>query len=213
MIRLHALAGFKISLDPTWDYVNVVVWTGAELAAGIVCASLPAVRQLLTMILPSRFQKFVTNRSRSRTLASGRDGGQTPSLQQKGKDLSASSGSGHSASKTWGVKTNISASSRTRSQAEKMQDIERGRISAEQLEGGSTTRRPRITGFKAMTSTEGGETVGRTSDDDELELLQSPCHTYQPGTYAGGGGEEMTALPRIGGLPDRPGMHDSKDRG
>ena len=116
-------------------------------------------------------------------------------------------------SKTWGVKTNISASSRTRSQAEIVQDIERGRISTEQQEGGSTTRRPRLTGFKAMASTEGGETAGRTSDDDELELLQSPCHTYQPGTYAGGGGEEMTALPRIGGLPERSGTHDSKDRG
>ncbi|OSS45096.1 hypothetical protein B5807_09398 [Epicoccum nigrum] len=213
VIRLHALAGFKISLDPTWDYVNVVVWTGAELAAGIVCASLPAVRQLLTIVLPSRFQKFVTNRSRSRTLPGGKDRGQTSSLQQRGKDHSASSGSGHSASKTWGVKTNISASSRARSQAEIVQDIERGQISAEQQEGGSTTRRPRITGFKAIASTEGRETVGRQSDDDQLELLQSPCHTYQPGTYAGRGGEEITALPRMGILPDRSDMYEPKDRG
>ena len=39
MIRLRSLAGFKISLDPTWDYADVTIWTGAELAAGIVCAS------------------------------------------------------------------------------------------------------------------------------------------------------------------------------
>jgi hypothetical protein len=64
-----------------------------------------------------------------------------------------------------------------------------------------------------MASTEGGEMVGRESDDDELELLQSPCHTHQPGTYAGRGGEEITALPRIGVLPDRPDMYEPKDRG
>ncbi|KAF9694409.1 hypothetical protein EKO04_007689 [Ascochyta lentis] len=34
--------GALISLDPTWDYTDVTIWTGAELAAGIVCASLPA---------------------------------------------------------------------------------------------------------------------------------------------------------------------------
>lgn len=213
MIRLRALAGFKISLDPTWDYVNVVVWTGAELAAGIVCASLPAVRQLLTIILPARFQKFVASRSRSRTLASGQDRGQTPSLQQKGNGNSASSNSGNSGSKTWGVKTNISAASRTRSQVGTGQDIERGQISTKQREGGSTTRRPHITGFKAMASTETRETAGSESDDDQLELLQSPCHTYQPGTYAGSGGEDMTAQPKLGVLPDRSDMYEPKDRG
>ncbi|KAF2627246.1 hypothetical protein BU25DRAFT_60008 [Macroventuria anomochaeta] len=54
IIQLQSLAGFKISLDPTWDYTDVAICTGAELATGIVCASFSAVRQLLTMVLPSR---------------------------------------------------------------------------------------------------------------------------------------------------------------
>ncbi|KAJ4410796.1 hypothetical protein N0V91_001724 [Didymella pomorum] len=133
IIRLRSLAGFKISLDPTWDYTNVVIWTGAELAAGIVCASLPAVRQLLVMVLPSRFQTFLTNRSRSRSIP-GPDRGRTPTSQRhrKGRSLFPIPSVSEPGKSTFGVTTDISTSSWAKSQAETVGDIERGYSHGEQ---------------------------------------------------------------------------------
>ncbi|KAM0323755.1 hypothetical protein ACHAQA_008692 [Verticillium albo-atrum] len=47
VLRLQSLLVFGKSLDPTVDYVPVVYWTTGELAAGIVCSCLPAIRKLL----------------------------------------------------------------------------------------------------------------------------------------------------------------------
>lgn len=47
IIRLNTLYVFGNLDDPTWDYVPVVYWTTVELAAGIICSCLPAVRILL----------------------------------------------------------------------------------------------------------------------------------------------------------------------
>lgn len=67
IIRLHALLSFKITLDPTWDYTNVVIWTGLELASGIVCASLPSIRLLFAKMLQKSCSTMSTSRSRSRS--------------------------------------------------------------------------------------------------------------------------------------------------
>jgi hypothetical protein len=64
MIRIHALLSFKISTDPTWDYVPVTIWTELELGCGFICVSLPSIRVLLTMILPRRFLDFFATLSR-----------------------------------------------------------------------------------------------------------------------------------------------------
>lgn len=45
--RLRVLYVFGDFTDPTWTWVPVVYWTTAELAAGIICSCLPAVRILL----------------------------------------------------------------------------------------------------------------------------------------------------------------------
>lgn len=129
MIRLHSLSGFKISLDPTWDYTNVVIWTGVELAAGMVCASLPAVRQLLLIILPSRFHTFLTNRSRSRSIP-GHYQRQTPNSQRqrKGRSVFPVPKVSNYEQESFGVTTDISTSSWVKSQ----QDIEQGHGVTEQ---------------------------------------------------------------------------------
>ncbi|XPS77123.1 hypothetical protein M3J09_009157 [Ascochyta lentis] len=133
IIRLHALSGFRISLDPTWDYTDVTIWTGAELAAGIVCASLPAVRQLLALLLPKRWSSFLTNRSRSRSTPMP-ERGQTPSAHRKRRGHSLfplPSFSEHSKG-SYGVTTDISSSTWTKSQADTVRDLERGHVSVEQ---------------------------------------------------------------------------------
>lgn len=111
----------------------MVIWTGAELAAGMVCASLPAVRQLLMIILPKRFQTFLTNRSRSRSIP-GQDRGQTPSYRRrrKGRSLFPMPSVSEPGKSELGVTTHISTSSWSKSQAETVGDVERGYAQGEQ---------------------------------------------------------------------------------
>lgn len=45
--RVTTLSAFGGMRDPPWDYAPAVCWTTAELAAGLVCSCLPAVRILL----------------------------------------------------------------------------------------------------------------------------------------------------------------------
>ncbi|KAJ4990484.1 cytidine and deoxycytidylate deaminase zinc-binding region [Stagonosporopsis vannaccii] len=234
IIRLHYLAGFKISLDPTWDYTNVTIWTGAELAAGIVCASLPAVRQLLVIILPSRFQTFLTNRSRSRSIP-GPDRGQIPNLQRnfKGQSVFPVPTVSQSEQESFGVTTDISTSSWAKSQ---IQDLEQGHGTADKQQKSSIwnpirtlfpkqtrsfqtsfwssvdrngeptardelTRRPSITGSKGPPRTEGAETTGNPSLDEQVELLQVPRSSYQPRVCQNSEGDDITALPQLEQLP------------
>jgi len=65
VIRLHALLKYKVTLDPTWDYATVVIWTELELCATVVCISLPSIRVLLVKILPRQFKDWLTNVTRS----------------------------------------------------------------------------------------------------------------------------------------------------
>lgn len=67
VLRLQSLLSFGNSLDPTVDYVPVVYWTTGELAAGIVCSSMPAIRKLLEKPLRS----VVDSAKSRRTKASG----------------------------------------------------------------------------------------------------------------------------------------------
>ncbi|OWY51244.1 cytidine and deoxycytidylate deaminase zinc-binding region [Alternaria alternata] len=60
IIRLHTLTKFKISMDPTWDYVPVTIWTELELAAGFVCVSLPSIRVLVVKLLPESVKEFLS---------------------------------------------------------------------------------------------------------------------------------------------------------
>lgn len=61
IMRIPSLSTFKISIDPSWDYVPVTIWTELELAAGFICVSLPSIRMLLVTILPKRVKSFLSN--------------------------------------------------------------------------------------------------------------------------------------------------------
>jgi hypothetical protein len=70
IIRLRTLLAFKISIDPTWDYVPVTIWTELELLVGFICVSLPSIRILVVRILPTQVKEFlshITHISRSRS--------------------------------------------------------------------------------------------------------------------------------------------------
>jgi hypothetical protein len=83
ILRLHSLFDFKISIDPTWDYVSVTIWTELELASGFVCVSLPAIRILITMIFPGNLLSSITSRkSKSGSITRNNP---TPDRERSGK--------------------------------------------------------------------------------------------------------------------------------
>lgn len=81
VLRLQTLLVFGNSLDPTFDYIPVIVWTTAELAAGIICTCLPAIRKLLEK--PMR--RFIDSTWSNKRNPSG-DMPQTPSAAAFLKD-------------------------------------------------------------------------------------------------------------------------------
>lgn len=86
IIRLRTLLSFRISLDPTWDYVPVTIWTELELAAGFVCVSMPSIRILIMKAVPVRVREFlshVTHSSRSRSRSRSRSKSSSKPSQQR----------------------------------------------------------------------------------------------------------------------------------
>lgn len=64
-MRLPSLSTFQISIDPSWDYFAVTIWTELELGAGFLCVSLPSIRTLLVRLLPQRVLDFFSNLTHS----------------------------------------------------------------------------------------------------------------------------------------------------
>ncbi|KAG4442030.1 hypothetical protein IFR05_002498 [Cadophora sp. M221] len=58
IVRLQSLLIFGTSIDPTWDYVAVTIWTVLELAVAIICSCLPALRTLIIHIYPKLASSF-----------------------------------------------------------------------------------------------------------------------------------------------------------
>ncbi|KAH7330522.1 hypothetical protein BKA65DRAFT_597565 [Rhexocercosporidium sp. MPI-PUGE-AT-0058] len=58
IVRLQSLLIFGTSIDPSWDYVAVTIWTVLELAVAIICSCLPALRTLIIHIYPKLASSF-----------------------------------------------------------------------------------------------------------------------------------------------------------
>ena len=52
-IRLRTLLIFGNSIDPSWDYVFVVIWTALELGVAMIASCLPALRTLFIRLYSS----------------------------------------------------------------------------------------------------------------------------------------------------------------
>jgi hypothetical protein len=50
---------FGNSIDPSWDYVFVVIWTGLELAVAMIASCLPALRNLFIRLQPRLASAFL----------------------------------------------------------------------------------------------------------------------------------------------------------
>jgi hypothetical protein len=99
MIRLKALLSFGNSIDPTCkppapptkplfiymltcvtgDYVDAVTWTSLELAIVMICACLPAIRNLLIRFYPRTFSTSMRSSSNTQTKPASSRGWQSGS--------------------------------------------------------------------------------------------------------------------------------------
>jgi hypothetical protein len=62
-MRLPSLSTFKISIDPTWDYVAVTKWSQLELAICFICISLPSIRVLVSKVVPTSVKDFLSSKT------------------------------------------------------------------------------------------------------------------------------------------------------
>lgn len=51
--RLSYILAFGFTQNPTWDYVDPVIWSGLEVAVSVIVACLPALRVLILHYIPS----------------------------------------------------------------------------------------------------------------------------------------------------------------
>lgn len=87
ILRLQSLVQFRSdTINPTWDYVNVAIWSDVEVNVGIICICMPSLRLLLTRLFPKVFGgssnasyvNYSNSNSRSRTGGSRKHAPVTP---------------------------------------------------------------------------------------------------------------------------------------
>ncbi|CRK21462.1 hypothetical protein BN1723_012405 [Verticillium longisporum] len=59
-IRLRYIIVFARSSNPTWDYVDALIWSGTEISVSMIVVSLPAIRLLLSKIVPGLFSTIAS---------------------------------------------------------------------------------------------------------------------------------------------------------
>ncbi|CZT11694.1 uncharacterized protein RCO7_08696 [Rhynchosporium graminicola] len=91
MIRLQSLLVFGKTVDPSWDYVAVTIWTVLELAVAIICSCLPALRTLIIHIYP----RFATSLSTSSSLSNHTINYRSKVLPKYALDIRRQSSTGH----------------------------------------------------------------------------------------------------------------------
>lgn len=74
-IRLRTIVLFARSTNPTWDYVDTLIWTGLECAVSIIVTSLPAIRALAGRMSPGLFSRAATGSGWSAFAANKLHGG------------------------------------------------------------------------------------------------------------------------------------------
>ncbi|GAB0138928.1 hypothetical protein EsDP_00007148 [Epichloe bromicola] len=61
VLRLISLSRFDASINITWDYFGVALWSTIEINVGIICTSLPTMRLILVRISPGVFSSQGSN--------------------------------------------------------------------------------------------------------------------------------------------------------
>jgi hypothetical protein len=65
-IRLRYIVQFTVTQNPTWDYTDIMIWSGLEINISIIVTTLPSIRLLIKRYVPNIFRTIVTNHSGTR---------------------------------------------------------------------------------------------------------------------------------------------------
>lgn len=207
IVRLHTLLIFKISIDPTWDYVPVTVWTELELAASFACVSLPSIRVLLVKILPVRVKEIfshITHQS-SKDVSAQKPLPPLPPVQQRQWKKPSS----------WIKVTQDGDKNKTT--ADSTKSFMRGFLPSHSMpspfsphsRSGSRRLHSAMSNYSesGVASTRPPYQERSESKDQSIEMSpvqKSPADKLEPlSGNSGKSSEEITALPRIGCLPER----------
>lgn len=205
IIRLQTLLAFKISIDPTWDYVPVTIWTELELAAGFACVSLPSIRILVVRLLPTKIKEILSQIThRSSKGSSGRKQA-TPPAQREWKKPSSwinislhARDSGNSTepqksfiSGLWSRTSTSRFSSHMRSGSRRLDST----MSNYSEAGVAVTRPPYQERWDSDQSNQPAELQSMSKSPERALLNKSRKSRLSE--------DDVTALPRIGCLPER----------
>ena len=92
-LRFRTLILFAHSNNPTWDFLGVTIWSGAEAAVGVICACLPATKVFMTKIIPrwlgmkTKQSKSYASRQPGQVERSARKWNSTRSTEAKDRDF------------------------------------------------------------------------------------------------------------------------------
>lgn len=71
-IRLRYIVMFARTVNPTWEYTDVLIWTALEVNVSIVVITLPAIRAWLALSLPKVFGTTMRSASASHPISTTR---------------------------------------------------------------------------------------------------------------------------------------------
>jgi hypothetical protein len=213
IMRLPSLSTFKISLDPTWDYVAVTKWSQLELAAGVLCLSLPSIRIIFAMIIPASVKEMLSMNTFSK--AYGRsDPGSAPKSNNSNNAKIHNNSNVHKEireQKSWG---NVSKVSHTAVTVQEPPPVKTRTRFMNAIRSRPPPVPPKSTRPNRADSTSSNNSVakiaatsfpfrdGSTNSDFQLTNVRASVrHSCMTCSEAD---EQMTALPRMGCIPERP---------
>jgi hypothetical protein len=213
IMRLPSLSTFKISIDPTWDYVAVTKWSQLELAAGIVCLSIPSIRVIVAMIIPASLKEKLRMNTLAKTYGKSNSKSAPKSNNSNISKLHNNSNVHKEmrGQESWG---NVSKVSHTVVTVQEPPPVKTRTRFMNAIRSRPPPVPPQPTRPNRADSTSSNNSVakiaatsfpfrdGSTNTDFQLTNLRASARNSC--MTCGEVDEQMTALPRMGCIPERP---------
>ncbi|RSL98397.1 hypothetical protein CEP52_010355 [Fusarium oligoseptatum] len=90
IVRLQSLASYATTSNVTQDYVEIGYWSTIEVPVGILCACMPAIRSLFSLVFPKVFGTTARSKSEYANISEGKQ----PSSSQRSTSKALSQGQG-----------------------------------------------------------------------------------------------------------------------
>ncbi|RTE80648.1 hypothetical protein BHE90_004855 [Fusarium euwallaceae] len=90
IVRLQSLASYATTSNVTQDYVEIGYWSTIEVPVGILCACMPAIRSLFSLVFPKVFGTTARSKSEYANISEGKQ----PSSSQRSTSKALSQGPG-----------------------------------------------------------------------------------------------------------------------